>query len=115
MVSETDLKALNDLRERTMEAENKGDAAFFSDACAEDVSDDEQQEELGPHDPLEPVFTGLTCGLGHGGLLPWIPRPTVLPRQTSGNTTRRPRVGNRWVRNPRPSAARWAAASERSR
>ena len=36
-MSESDVRTLNQLRERTMEAENAGDAAFFEGASAEDV------------------------------------------------------------------------------
>ena len=34
---ESDVRALNELRERTMEAENAGDASFFERVSAEDV------------------------------------------------------------------------------
>ncbi len=36
-MSESDVRAINQLRERTMQAENAGDAAFFEAVSAEDM------------------------------------------------------------------------------
>ncbi len=36
-MSENDVRTLNQFRERTMQAENTGDATFFEGASAEDV------------------------------------------------------------------------------
>ena len=36
-MGESDVRTLNQLRERTMQAENAGDATFFEDVSAEDV------------------------------------------------------------------------------